>query len=99
MFGTIGHAHLKAGHRAQLDGLMDDWLHTIRPQIPGEFINLVGNVEGQPDHLVFVALAQDHATYRRLAEMPEQDAWYRRLVEHVEGEVRWEDVEMEPAPA
>jgi len=48
---------------------------------------------------VFVALAQDQATYRRLADMPEQDAWYRQLLEHIEQEPTWEDVELEQSPA
>jgi hypothetical protein len=30
--------------------------------------------------------------------MPEQDAWYRRMTEQLEGDVRWEDVEMERVP-
>jgi hypothetical protein len=94
MFGTIGHARLKPGARPQLDDLMAEWNRTIRPTIPGAFINLIGNVAGKPDEIVFVALAQDEATYRNLANMPEQDAWFRRLAANVDGEVRWEDVEM-----
>ena len=45
--------------------------------------------------MVFLALAQDEATYRALAAMPEQDAWYRRMLEHIEGEPSWDDVEMQ----
>jgi hypothetical protein len=99
MFGTIGHARLKSGARAQLQSLMDDWTTTIRPTIPGGFVNLVGNAAGSPDDLVFVALAQDEATYRALAALPEQDAWYRRMAALIEGDVRWEDVEMDRADA
>jgi len=98
MFGTIGHARLKPGRQGQLDALMDDWRQTVRPRIPGAFLNLIGHTDDHPDALVFVALAQDKATYRALAEMPEQDAWYRRFTEHVEGEVRWKDVEMDSVP-
>ena len=94
MFGTIGHARLKSGRQAPLEALNQEWQQTIRPKIPGEFVQLIGNRDGQPDELVFVALAQVKATYQRMAEMPEQDAWYRRFAEQVEGEVRWEDVEM-----
>jgi hypothetical protein len=94
MFGTIGHANLKPGARAQIEGLMADWNATIRPKVPGAFITLAGNVAGQPDEMVFVALAQDEATYRNLAAMSEQDAWFRRFAALVDGEVRWEDVEM-----
>jgi hypothetical protein len=99
MFGTIGHARLKSGQRSQLEALMQEWLQTIRPQIPGEFVQLVGNADGQPEELVFVALAQDKATYQQLAAKPEQDAWYQRMTELVEGDVRWEDVEMEHIPS
>ncbi|MCC6791859.1 MAG: hypothetical protein IT336_09245 [Thermomicrobiales bacterium] len=95
MFGTIGHARLKPGSRAHLDGLMADWNASIRPRIPGAIVNLIGNAAGSPGDIVFVALVQDEATYRNLAAMPEQDAWFRRFAEHVDGDVRWEDVEME----
>ncbi len=95
MFGTIGHAKLKPGARDNFDAMMADWNANIRPKVPGTFINLVGNVAGSPDECVFVALAQDEATYRNLAQLPEQDAWFHRFVENVDGEVRWEDVEME----
>jgi hypothetical protein len=94
MFGTIGHAHLKPGGRAALDDLMADWNSQIRPKVPGAFVNLVGNVAGKPDDIVFVALAQDEDTYRNLAALPEQDAWFRRFIEIVDGDVRWEDVEL-----
>ena len=97
MFGTIGRARLKNGARAQLDAMMDEWNATIRPKVPGDFINLVGNDAGDPNSVVFVALARDERTYRDLANLPEQDAWFRRFMEHVEGEVTWQDVEMRPA--
>jgi len=99
MFGTIGHARIKPGGQSQLQALTQEWLETIRPQIPGEFIQLVGHADGQPDELVFVALAQDKATYQRMAELPEQDAWFRRMADHLEGDVRWEDVAMEKMPS
>ena len=99
MFGTIGHARLKSGRQSQLEALNKEWLQTIRPQIPGEVVQLIGYRDGQPEELVFVALMQDKATYQQLAAMPEQDAWYRRMTELIEGDVRWEDVEMEQIPS
>ena len=70
MFGTIGHARHKAGRQSQLEALMQEWLETIRPQIPGEFVQLVGHADGQPEEVVFVALAQDKATYRAWPSSP-----------------------------
>jgi hypothetical protein len=95
MFGTIGHARPKPGHEAQMEALHEEWRRTIRPKLPGSFLELIGRPKDRPGEMVFVALAQDEATYRQLAAMPEQDAWYRRYAEHLEGEVTWEDVEME----
>ena len=95
MFGTIGHARPKPGHDAQIRALTEEWQRTIRPKVAGEFLQLFGRPKDRPGETVFIALAQDEATYRALAEMPEQDAWFRRFVEHVESEPTWEDVEME----
>jgi hypothetical protein len=95
MFGTVAHATLQPGKKAQLDALMEDWRRDIRPRIPGTFVELWGHRAGQPDQIVFVALAQDEATYRQLAEMPEQHQFYQRFNEVFTGEPTWEDVAME----
>jgi hypothetical protein len=42
-----------------------------------------------------IALAQDEKTYRALADLPEQHGFYMKMMEHVDGEIRWEDVELE----
>lgn len=94
MFGTIAHATLKPGAGEKLDGMMEDWKRDIRPKIPGAFVELMGHVAGKPDQVVFVALAQDEATYRKLAEMPEQHQFYLRFADVFTGPPAWEDVEM-----
>ncbi len=95
MFGTIGHMRPKPGTEAEMQALVEEWRRTIRPKIPGAFLELIGRPKDRPDETVFVALAQDEATYRQLAAMPEQDAWYRRNLDLIEGEPTWEDVEMD----
>ena len=95
MFGTIAHATLKPGQRERLDELMTEWKRDIRPKVPGAFVELAGHQAGQPDHIVFVALAQDEETYRQLAAMPEQHEFYLRFNQVFEGEPTWEDVELE----
>ncbi|MFL5761247.1 MAG: hypothetical protein ACJ789_16120 [Thermomicrobiales bacterium] len=95
MFGTIGHGRLKPGNEAQMQTLMDDWKANIRPKIPGGFLNTAGFKAGMPNEMVFMALAQDESTYRGLANMPEQDAWFRKLSEMIDGDVTWEDVQMD----
>lgn len=94
MFGTIGHAHLKKGHMDQFTRLMEDWERDIRPTIPGDFVSIGGSPKDRPDEVVFLALARDEPTYRALAASPEQDAFYRKMLTHLDGDVTWEDVEM-----
>jgi hypothetical protein len=95
VFGTIAHATLKPGQEPQLTQLMEDWQREIRPKVPGAFVQLTGHQAGQPDQIVFIALAQDEATYRRLAAMPEQHQFYLRFNDVFTGEPTWEDVELE----
>jgi hypothetical protein len=95
MFGTIAHATLKPGQEGKLDELLEDWKRDILPKIPGTFIQLTGHQAGKPDQIVFVALAQDEATYRKLAAMPEQHQFYLRFNEVFTGEPTWEDVAMD----
>lgn len=72
MFGTMGHARVKPGHLDQLKALeQQEWMETMRPQVTGRVINLMGSVAGDPNQLVLVALMQDEETYRRLASDPQ----------------------------
>lgn len=93
MFGTIGHARVKSGHNDQLNDLIQGRKCTVRSKVAGTFLEIAGYRAGEPDEIVFLALAQDKATYRRLAEMPEQDAFFRQMVDHLETGPTWEDVE------
>jgi hypothetical protein len=95
MFGTIGRATLEPGKEAHLKTLMADWRREIRPKIPGPVVELVGHRAGQPGQVVFIVLTQDEATYRRMAEMPEQHQFFLRTSEVLGSEPTWEDVEME----
>ena len=95
MFGTIGHARLKDDASSQLTELMDEWKRTIRPTIPGSILELPGTSRSREGEGVFIALMQDEDTYCKLANDPKQDAWYRRFMEIIDGDVAWEDVEMD----
>ena len=103
LLSSRGFVNGLAHYRNRPDGLYggasgrstEEWRRTIRPRIPGPVLQMVGAPKDRPGEVVFVALTRDEATYRALAAMPEQDAWFRRFVEHIEGEPTWEDVEME----
>jgi hypothetical protein len=67
------------------------------PQLPGGVLELIGHAADDAGETVFIALMKDKDTYRALADNPAQDAWYRRFTELIEGDVRWEDVELDIA--
>jgi len=95
MFGTIGHYRVKPGHEEEVRALVEEWDREIRPTIPGLVVALTGRPVERPGEVVAVVLMRDEATYRGLAARPEQDGWYRRLVEHLEAEPTWEDIAWE----
>ncbi len=94
MFGTIGRFRVKPGHEERVRALDEEWGRTIRPTVPGLVVSLWGRAADRPGEMVAVVLMADEATYRALADMPEQHAFYLRFNEVFEAEPSWEDVEL-----
>ena len=92
MFGTIGRFRPTPGREDQIEALLEEWARTIRPRLPGLVVQLSGRPADRPGEIVALVLMRDEATYRELAARPEQDAWFRRLIEHLEAEPVWEDI-------
>ena len=95
MFGTIGHATPKPGGGEKFQALMDEWDRTMRPGIPGKVLQFSGRPKDHPEQVVFISLFQDEETYRNLANDPKQDAWFHRMMELIDGEVSWEDIQID----
>ncbi|MDQ3692827.1 MAG: antibiotic biosynthesis monooxygenase [Chloroflexota bacterium] len=95
MYGMIARATVKPGQAAALQALLADWRATVRPTVPGSFLELVGNIAGHTDQVVFVALAQDQAAWDQLAASPEQLAFYQKFNAVFTAEPTWETVSME----
>jgi quinol monooxygenase YgiN len=95
MFGTIGHLTPKPGGQEKFQALMEEWQRTIRPTIKGRVVQYSGRPKDNPNEVVFAALFEDEPTYRKLAESPEQNAFYQRMMELVDGDIRWEDVQID----
>jgi quinol monooxygenase YgiN len=95
MFGTIGRARPKPGQEDAFRAISEDWVREMRPKIPGRVIELIGRSVEHPDEIMFIALMQDEATYRKLADMPEQHEYFERFSEVTDGGIRWEDVELD----
>jgi hypothetical protein len=95
MFGTISHFRVKPGHEEALRALQEEWEQTMRPSLAGLTIRVHGYVAGRPNEMVNVVLMQDEDAYRGLAARPDQDEFFRRVVEHLESEPTFEDVAWE----
>ena len=65
------------------------------PEDPGRFVEFTGKSTEHPDEVLFIALAQDEKTYRALAEMPEQHKFFERMSQLMDGNIRWEDVQLD----
>lgn len=67
----------------------------VRPKVPGPMLELTGRLKDRPGEMVVVALVQDEATYRAMAELPEMNEVYQQYRALMTGDPTWEDVEME----
>lgn len=92
MFGTIARATMKPGSEAALRALDDEWMATLRPKIPGEVLYIRATAKDDPTKSIAVFLCQDEGTYWKLADDPEQDAFFARVSENFVGETTWEDI-------
>lgn len=86
MFGMIARATLKEGKEQELQSLLANWKATMRPQLPGKFLEMVGNAAGQPNQVVFIALAEDEAAFQKMSASPEEHAFYGKFNEVFEAE-------------
>ena len=93
MYGTVAHMRIKAGHEDQLRGMMDEWNANRKPQVPGALSSYAFKLDRDPQDWILVALFEDKKSYRANAEDPEQDRWFRQMMEHLESEPEWHDGE------
>jgi hypothetical protein len=95
VIGSIGRYKPKPGSQAALRALDDEWARTIRPKIKGPMLILRGRPQDSPDEMFQVILVHDRKTWARLSQLPEQEKHFQKVMEHLEGEPIWENVELE----
>ena len=94
MYGTIALAKPKQGQEQAVVEMLEQWWRQRRPQVPGALASTLYRNESNPAELMLAVVFESKEAYQRNAENPEQDKWYRQLVEHLEGEPRWIDGEI-----
>ena len=94
MYGTIANMRIKAGHGDALRELIAEWNTERRPKVPGAVEGYLFQHDRDPQDWMMVGIFQDKETFIANANDPEQDRWFRRIVEHLEGEPQWNDGEV-----
>ena len=93
MYGTVANIRVKAGHGDDLKRIMQEWNAERKPKVKGALNGYLFELDSDPQDWIIVALFEDKATYEANADDPEQDKWFRRLMEHLDGEPQWHDGE------
>jgi len=93
MFATIFATRARPGREQEVVALAEQWERERRDQARGfQGGELLRNV-ADPRELVWIARFESQDAARANADDPAQDAWYRRLVELLEGEPTFTDCE------
>jgi quinol monooxygenase YgiN len=90
MYGTIMRARLKPGRREEMERRLQEWVGSDAPE--GFHCSEVAFEDKDPNRLVMIVHFRDRASYVRNAERPETDSEYRQMLDHLDGEPEWIDV-------
>jgi hypothetical protein len=91
MYGTIATMRAKPGMEDQLLGMLEEWGRERGSRIAGPIRVYVSRSERDAGVLLNIALFDSRETYEANAKDPEQDAWYRRMVQYCAAPPEWHD--------
>jgi hypothetical protein len=93
-FGTIVLMKPKAGQEKAVIESFEKWWRERRPKVKGAKASVLYRNVSNPGELMGAVVFESREDYERNAQDPEQDRWYRDLVQCLEGEPRWIDGEV-----
>lgn len=91
MYGSVFRLRPQDGRESDVVALMEEWNRSRGPKVRGARATYLLRSERRSGELIGIAVFDDHATYQKNAESPEQDAWYRRIREVLQDDPVWED--------
>lgn len=94
MYGTIARLHVKPGEEQAVIALMDEWKRERKSKASGFNSGYLYRQDAEPETLTMVVAFDGQQHYRRNAESPEQDRWYRQVRSHLVDDPVWEDGEI-----
>lgn len=92
MYGTIMRARVRPGSKPAFEHWVRGWDERREPPEGHHSTELAWEDE-DPDRVVLIVHFHDRASYRKNAESAEQEAEYKEMLGHLEGEPEWIDVE------
>jgi hypothetical protein len=91
MFGTVYEMKPRAGQEQAVAEHLRLWERERRPNVKGAVAGYLFRSKSRPEVLVGVAVFDSEASYRKNADDPAQDQWYRGLRELLEADPEWND--------
>jgi heme-degrading monooxygenase HmoA len=88
MYGTVARYQLKPGKEGELQAFEREIREAKLPGIVAEF---TFRMDDDPSVYYEAVVFESREAYRAVAESPEQDARYRRLLALLEGPPEWHD--------
>ena len=91
MFGTVARMRLKPGHEElfqQLGGDID------QSPPPGFVSRVLYRSVDDPNEIWLAVVFESEQAYRENAASPQQNEFYQRMVDHLEGAPEWHDGEV-----
>jgi antibiotic biosynthesis monooxygenase (ABM) superfamily enzyme len=91
MYGTLARMRIKPGSEFVLEELEAEWYRTRGQSVPGAGPVYILAPDGDLSTRWLVAIFDDKESYAANADHPDQDAWYRRVREHLVADPEWID--------
>jgi len=88
MYGTVAKMRLKPGMQEKLKAFEAEMLAA---KVPGLVAEFTYQMDDDPNVYYEAVVFESREAYRALADSPEQDARFRRLLELLEAEPEWHD--------
>jgi len=91
MFGSIYRMTPKPGQEANIAAHFRRWEKERRPEVGGAVGGYLFRPKGTTTELIGVAVFDSESSYRRNADDPAQNVWYRDLRQMLEADPEWND--------
>jgi hypothetical protein len=91
---VTGHATLISAGQPDLDALIEEWARDVRKTYHPSLISYIGHVHDEPGEIVIIALLPDEEAFRQYLQQLGEDPWGARFLQHVEGDIDWEQIEV-----